>query len=272
MPIVPQERVTMKSNEPLKKRYEAVRARVVAAAARSGRGPDDILLTVVTKFAAIDQIRELIELGHVDFGESRVQNLVQRAAQIEEFLERHRQLRSAKAVNIPDQVRWHMIGHIQRNKVRKVVNVARLIHSVDSLRLAEEIQLVAARRDDPVEVLLQVNTSGERNKSGVAPAAAAHLLEQIDTMLSIRPRGLMCMAPLVDDPELVRPVFERCCELFEEISKSGIGGDRFDILSMGMSNDFEVAIECGANVVRVGTAIFGQPQLPEAQEERPAEV
>ena len=165
-----------------------------------------------------------------------------------------------------------MIGHIQRNKVRKVVNVARLIHSVDSLRLAEEIQLVAARRDDPVEVLLQVNTSGERTKSGVAPAAAAHLLEQIDTMLSIRPRGLMCMAPLVEDPELVRPVFERCCELFEEISKSGIGGDRFDILSMGMSNDFEVAIECGANVVRVGTAIVGQPQSPEAREESPAEV
>ncbi len=178
----------MKSNEPLKKRYEAVRARVVAAAARSGRGSDDVLLTVVTKFAAIDQIRELIELGHVDFGENRVQNLIQRAAQIEEFLQRHRQLRSAKAVNIPDQVRWHMIGHIQRNKVRKVVNVARLIHSVDSLRLAEEIQLVAARRDDPVEVLLQVNTSGEGSKSGVAPAAAAHLLEQIDTMLSIRPR------------------------------------------------------------------------------------
>jgi len=272
MTIASHDQATMRTAEPLRKRYETVRERVAAAAARTGRGAKDILLIAVTKFAAIDQIRELIELGHVDFGENRVQNLVQRAAHIEEFLERHRQLTSAKAVNIPDQVRWHMIGHIQRNKVRKVVNVARLIHSVDSLRLAEEIQLVAARRDDPIEVLLQVNTSGERSKSGVAPAAAAHLLEQIDTMLSIRPRGLMCMAPLVDDPELARPVFERCQELFEEIAKSGIGGERFDILSMGMSNDFEIAIECGANLVRVGSAIFGPPPDPETEAQPPTEA
>jgi pyridoxal phosphate enzyme (YggS family) len=140
-----------------------------------------------------------------------------------------------------------------------VVDLVRLVHSVDSLRLAEEIQMAAARREQPVEVLIQVDTSGERTKFGVAPAASGHLVEQIDTMMTLRPRGLMCMAPMTDDPETVRPVFERCQELLEEIQSNGLGGDHFDILSMGMSNDFEVAIECGANIVRVGSAIFGPP-------------
>ena len=176
-----------------------------------------------------------------------------------EFLKRHRELRGSKPVNLPDRLRWHMIGHLQRNKARKVVDLVRLIHSVDSLRLAEEIQMVAARREQPVEVLIQVDTSGERSKFGVAPAAAGHLVEQIDTMMTLRPRGLMCMAPMTDDPETVRPVFERCRELIEDIRSDGLGGDHFDILSMGMSGDFEVAIECGANVVRVGSAIFGPP-------------
>ena len=156
-----------------------------------------------------------------------------------------------------ERLRWHMIGHLQRNKARRVVDIVRLIQSVDSLRLAEELQVAAYRREEPVEVLIQVNTSGERAKYGIAPAAAAHLVEQIDTMMTLRPRGLMCMAPMADDPETVRPVFERCRELLEEIRSDGLGGDRFDILSMGMSNDFEVAIECGANLVRVGSAIFG---------------
>ena len=115
----------------------------------------------------------------------------------------------------------------------------------------------AARLDEPVEVLVQVNTSGEKSKFGIAPAAARHLIDQIDTMMSIRVRGLMCMAPLVDDPQKARPTFERCRDLFEEIAKDYPSGDRFNILSMGMSNDFEVALECGANMVRVGSAIFG---------------
>jgi pyridoxal phosphate enzyme (YggS family) len=156
-----------------------------------------------------------------------------------------------------------MIGHLQRNKARKIVGQARLIHSVDSLRIAEEIQQCSVRLDEPVEVLVQVNVSGERQKYGVAPAAAAHLLEQIDTMIGIRARGLMCMAPMAEDPQTLRPVFERARELFEEIRRSGAAGERFDLLSMGMSSDFEVAIECGANLVRVGSAIFGNvpPQV-----------
>jgi pyridoxal phosphate enzyme (YggS family) len=260
----------MKGEPTLKQRYEGVRQRIADAAVRSGRRPENIVLTAVTKFASIDQIRELIELGHTDFGENRVQALVQRVAQIDEFLQRHRQLHSSRHVSLPGLLRWHMIGHLQRNKVRKVLDLVRLIHSVDSLRLAEEIQVAAAKREEPMEVLVQVNVSGEKSKHGVAPAAASHLVEQMDTMMSIRPRGLMCMAPLVEDPEQVRPIYERCRELLEDIRSRRLGGDQFDLLSMGMTNDFEVAVECGANVVRVGTAIFGPPSNPDPDDD-PAE-
>jgi PLP dependent protein len=251
----------------LKERYASVKQRIAVAAKKIGRSPDSIVLVAVTKYAAIDQVRELIELGHADLAESQVQNLVQRAAQIGEFVQRVRQLGGAKAANIPKQVRWHMIGHLQRNKVRKVLGLARLIHSVDSLRLAEEIQAMSAKVDEPIEVLIQVNLSGEKSKYGIAPAAAKHLIEQMDTMINIRIRGLMCMAPLVDDPEAVRPIFQRGRELFEDVRRSAAAGEKFDILSMGMSGDFEVAIECGANLVRVGTAIFGEAKSAEAGHE-----
>ena len=255
----------------LKQRYAAVKQRIDAAAQRAGRSGKRVVLVAVTKYAAIDQVRELLELGHVDLGESHVQNLVQRAAQIEEFLQRCRQLGGARAANIPKQVRWHMIGHLQRNKVRKVLGVARLIHSVDSLRLAEEIQAASARVDEPIEVLIQVNVSGEKSKFGIAPAAAKHLIDQMDTMLNIKVRGLMCMAPVAEDPEVVRPVFQRGRELFDDIRRSGAAGERFDILSMGMSTDFEVAIECGSNMVRVGTAIFGESAMEGAGDDPHAE-
>lgn len=241
----------------LEQRLNDVRERIAAAAKRSGRRAEDIILVAVTKNASIDEIRELIELGQVDFGENRVQQLVQRAAQIDEFVQRHRQLRVERGQEIGTAVRWHMIGHLQRNKVRKVLPVARLVHSVDSLRLAEEIQGMAAKFEEPIEVLVEVNVSGEKSKNGVAPAAARHLVEQIDTMLNLRPRGLMCMAPFVEDERITRETFGLCHELYTDIRRAGVGGERFDILSMGMSNDFEMAIECGANIVRVGSAIFG---------------
>jgi pyridoxal phosphate enzyme (YggS family) len=254
------ERETMPGEDSLKSRYEAVRARIADAARRGGRSPDSIVLVAVTKHASIDQIRELVSLGHMDLGENRVQVLSQHAAQLEEYLQRHRELPHARHGEIPKSVRWHMIGHLQRNKVRKVLGQVRLIHSVDSLRLAEEIQAVAsARLKQPAEVLIQVNVSGEKQKFGIAPAACRHLIDQIDTMFNIRVRGLMCMAPFFEDPQRARDVFQRGRELFDEIRRDGAAGGKFDILSMGMSNDYEVAIECGANIVRVGTAIFGEP-------------
>jgi len=254
-----------KNAEPtLKQRYASVRERVAEAARRSGRTPESIMIIAVTKYAAMDQVRELVELGHTDLGENHVQSLVQRAAQIDEFLQRRRQLSSNRGANLPKQIRWHMIGHLQRNKVRKVLGVARLVHSVDSLRLAEEIQAAAGRLEQPVEVLVQVNAFGEKSKFGIAPAAARHLIDQIDTMLHLRVRGLMCMAPETEDQQSLRPVFERTRELFEELRRVGSAGDRFDILSMGMTNDFEVAIESGANMVRIGSAIFGDERAAEA--------
>jgi len=256
MPTAPEKHQQMTAQ--LKDRLADVKKRIAAAAERSGRKAEDIILIAVTKYASIDQVRELITLGHIDFGESRVQNLVQRSAQVEEFLDRHRELARGREAKVPDKIRWHMIGHVQRNKVRKVLPLVRLIHSVDSLRLAEEIQQAASKLDEPVEVLVQVNVSNEQQKSGVAPAAVRHLIDQIDTMMNIRVRGLMCMAPLVDDPTEARPYFELCHELFTDVRRAGAAGERFDILSMGMSHDFEVAIETGANVVRIGSAIFGE--------------
>jgi len=218
----------------------------------------EIIVVAVTKHASIDQIRELIGYGHKDLGENRVQVLVQHAAQVDDYISRHRLRATPDHGGVSGEVRWHMIGTLQRNKARRVLGIARLIHSLDSLRLAEEIQSSShGQMENPVEVLLQVNVSGEKQKSGVAPAAAQHLIDQVFTMMNIRVRGLMCMAPLSDDPETSRPVYTRCHELFSEI-RSSLGPDeRFDILSMGMSNDFEVAIECGSNMVRIGTAIFG---------------
>jgi pyridoxal phosphate enzyme (YggS family) len=247
----------------LSERYASVRERIAAAARRAGTDPRSVVLVAVTKFAEPDQIRELIKLGHADFGENRVQHLIQRAAMIDEWLARQHTLPRAAgapaAPPTPPTVRWHMIGHLQRNKVKKVMEICRLIHSVDSLRLAEEIQALAVKRENPIDVLLQVNITGEESKSGCAPPAAIHLAEQIDTMINVRLRGLMTMAPLSDNPEDARWSFSRCRDLFNEIRDAGISPGHFNILSMGMSNDFEVALEEGSNLVRIGSAIFGEP-------------
>ncbi|MFN0130923.1 MAG: YggS family pyridoxal phosphate-dependent enzyme [Phycisphaerales bacterium] len=254
----------------LRARYEAVRERIAQAARRAGRQPDDICLVAVTKNAEPDQIRSLIAMGQRDFGENHVQSFVQRAAMTEELLARQRVLggggSAAGGASMrlgPGQVRWHLIGHLQRNKVRKAVEFARLIHSVDSLRLAEEIQLSAQKRSEPIEVLVQVNCSGEASKFGCPVAAARHLVEQIDTMVGVRVRGLMTMAAESPDPAVARAAFSQCREIFDEVKKAGVGEGRFNILSMGMSSDFEIAIAEGANIVRVGSAIFGERQTPE---------
>ena len=247
------------SDSTLEQRYQSVKDRIEQAAQRSGRRGSDVVLVVVTKNAGLETIRELMNLGHLDFGESRTGNMVARAAQVQEYVERMRELPRVSSQEAPESPRWHMIGRLQRNKVRKAVESARLIHSVDSMRLAEEIQAQAAKTGEVAEVLVQVNVSGETSKAGIQPAAAQHVIDQINTMLNVRPRGLMCMAPHTDDMDVVRSVFTRCSELYEEMTRLGTGGKRFNILSMGMSNDFEVAVECGANLVRVGSAVVGPP-------------
>lgn len=263
----------------LSERYGEVRRRVAEAAARSGRSERDVLLVAVTKYAEPEDIRTLMELGHEDFGENRVQQLGQRAAMAAEWLDRVRVLdRTGQGRGDGDRPgldpakppRWHMIGHLQRNKARKVVDHVRLIHSVDSLRLAEELQTLLRKTDRRLDVLLQVNIAGEDQKSGCLPAAAPAMAEQIDSMYSLRLRGLMMMAPLSENPEDSRGLFARCRELFEELATAGLGEGAFNLLSMGMSRDFEVAIEEGANVVRVGSALFGERPEPDAAQTDPA--
>lgn len=239
----------------IKERYESVNERIASAANKVGRSASNIHLIAVTKHATVDEVRQLIDLGHSDFGENRLQHFTQLAVQIEEYVGRRKELGEPDLAN---SIRWHFIGHLQRNKCRRVLPLTRLIHTLDSLRLAEEIQEVAEKRNQVIEVLLQTNISRERQKTGIAPAAVGYLLEQLATMPHIKPRGMMCMAPAGEDPEESRPIFTRCQELFEEMKLDKHSGDAFNILSMGMSNDFEIAIECGANIVRVGSALFGE--------------
>ena len=257
----------------LQDRYKKALDAVAAAAAKVRRDPRAVTLIAVTKTATTDQIKQLIELGHLDLGESRVQQLQQRAAQIDEWLIRQQSRELKKPLPPPGAARWHMIGHLQRNKVRSVMSLCSMIHSVDSLRLAEEIHEEAERLrgplppggtpatgagdKKPLQVLLEVNVAGEGSKFGVAVGAALHLAEQIDTMDDVHLIGLMCMAPFSSNPEDARPVFVRLREIFEEIKFRKIGGEKFKHLSMGMSGDYPVAIEEGATMVRLGTAVFG---------------
>jgi PLP dependent protein len=260
-------------------RFKKVQDSIAAAAGKARRDPKNVTLIAVTKSASTEQIKQLVEVGHMDFGESRVQQLQQRAAQIDEWLGRQQARRAAgvgtgasaeKQLPAPGAIRWHMIGHLQRNKVKPVMTLCRVIHSVDSLRLAEEIQEEAERLNTaaggaggaapklpPMQVLLEVNVAGEGTKFGVAVGAAQHLAEQIDTMDELQLVGLMGMAPFSSNPEDARPVFARLREIFEEIKFRKIGGEKFKHLSMGMSGDYTVAVEEGATMVRLGTAIFG---------------
>ncbi|OHB59738.1 MAG: YggS family pyridoxal phosphate enzyme [Planctomycetes bacterium RBG_13_46_10] len=235
----------------ISERVERVQETIKFTAERVGRDPGEVKLVVVTKSATIEDIKEVIRLGFTDIGENRVQQLRRVFEQISESL-CHTQDES----NIPREVRWHMIGHLQRNKVQQVLPIASLIHSVDTLRLAEEINNYAAKLDLRPKVLLQINTSKETQKYGVPVGAATHLAEQIETLPSVALIGLMTMAPLTLNKELIRDCFVRARELFIEMRGEKIVGPQFTELSMGMSSDYEIAIEEGATILRIGSAIF----------------
>jgi PLP dependent protein len=240
----------------LQDRFKKIMDGIATAAGKARRDPKGVTLIAVTKNGSPDQIKQLVELGHLEFAESRVQQLQQRAAQLDEWLLRQ-QGKTEKKLPAVGEVKWHMIGHLQRNKVRPVMQICCAIHSVDSLRLAEEVQDESERLGKIMPVLLEVNVGGENSKFGVAVGAAVHLAEQMDSMDNVHLIGLMCMAPYSKDPEDARPVFVRLREIFEEIRSRRIGGERFKHLSMGMSGDYQVAVEEGATMVRVGTALFG---------------
>lgn len=217
---------------------QSVRQRIERAARRRGRDPRDITLVVVTKNRPVSAIREVIELGITDIGENRVQEIV------------------PKHKAIGDQVKWHFIGHLQRNKVKYILPFVYLIQSVDSIELAAEINKRANKISKVQDILVEVNVSGEATKYGFPAEKVIPATEELRQMGNIRVMGLMMMAPFTDDIELIRPYFARLKELFDDLS--GKEGPNFKMryLSMGMTNDFEVAIEEGSNMVRIGTAIF----------------
>ncbi len=224
---------------------------IAAACARSKRDPQEVRLVVVTKSADLEQIKEVLRLGYSHFGENRVQQLKKVAAQIEQFLQQ-----AGPEEKLPQEIHWHMIGHLQRNKVRPVLPMTTLIHSVDTLRLAEEINAASGKLNLRPRVLLQVNTSNEPQKYGVPVGAATHLAEQIETLPHVELVGLMTMAPLTRNKDVIRTCFVRARELFWEMRGEKIVGKQFTELSMGMSSDYETAVEEGATILRIGSAIF----------------
>lgn len=218
-----------------------IRRQKDAAAKRAGRSGEDILLIAVTKTRTPAEIQEAISHGITDIGENKVQ----------EILNKYGQVRGP--------VRWHLIGHLQTNKVKYIIDKVHLIHSVDSIRLALEIDKRAEAAGLVANVLIQVNAAGEESKSGVAPEEAEPLIRDILAECGhIRIKGLMHIAPFAEDPETVRSYFTEVRMLYDQLAQIRHPGLDFSTLSMGMSNDFCVAIEEGANAIRVGTSIFGE--------------
>ena len=231
-----------------------VEQRIHDACTRFGREPSGVTLVAVTKYASLDLVRLMVDVGFPHLGESRVQELTKRAAMVNEWLSR-RARGAAPAAGRPRPA-WHMIGHLQRNKVRALLPWVDLIHSVDSLRLAEEIDSQSAKLNRVTPIMLEVNAGGEATKQGVAVAAATHLAEQIASLKNVSLCGLMSMAPLTTNETVIRQTFQRARELFEEIVGERLVGPQFRELSLGMSSDFEWGIEAGATYVRIGSALF----------------
>jgi pyridoxal phosphate enzyme (YggS family) len=219
----------------------AVRGRLEQAARAAGRDPDAIRLVAISKTFPADAVRAAIAAGQVDFGENRVQEALQK---IRETAELHS--------------RWHLVGHLQTNKARKVAGPFAYVHSVDSVALLERLdQAAAAERTSP-KLLIQVDLAGEATKFGAAEAALPALFEAAAGLQSAEVVGLMVLPPYAEDPEQARPWFRQLREIRDQLVRAGVPPERLRELSMGMSHDFHVAVEEGATIVRVGTAIFGE--------------
>ena len=219
--------------------YKAVEDKVQKACERAGRARSEVTLIAVSKTKPLSMIEELLPLGVRDFGENKVQEL------------------TAKEEALQKDIRWHMIGHLQTNKVKYIVDKVRLIHSVDSLRLAEAIEKEAEKHNRIVDILLEVNVAEEESKFGLKMPEVIPMAEKVVQLPHIRLRGLMTIAPFVENPEKNRAIFANLHDLYVDIKEKNIDNGTVSILSMGMTNDYEVAVEEGATMVRVGTGIFG---------------
>lgn len=224
----------------LQSQYEEVQKKITVACERCGRDRSQVTLIAVSKTKPVEMLEEVYSLGERNFGENKVQELTE------------------KYETLPKDIRWHMIGHLQRNKVKYIVDKVTLIHSVDSLRLARTISEEAKKRGCTAHILLEVNVAQEESKFGVTVEEAPELAEEIALLPNIQIEGLMTIAPFVENPEENRPVFQKLKKLSVDIAEKNINNVTMAVLSMGMTNDYEIAIEEGATMVRVGTAIFGE--------------
>lgn len=223
----------------IKENLEEVREKIRQACQRSGRREEDVTLISVSKTKPVEMLKEAYEAGSRDFGENRVQEIMEKYGQM------------------PEDVRWHMIGHLQKNKVRQVIDKAVLIHSVDTVELAEQIEKDAAKRDLTVDILLEVNVAEEESKFGFRAEEVEAAVMKIKEFPHVHIKGLMTIAPFVSNSEDNREVFKKLYQLYVDIRSKNIDNVNMSVLSMGMTGDYEVAVEEGATMIRVGTGIFG---------------
>ena len=230
------------AQEQLAARLTAVQERIAAAARNVGRSPDEVKLIAISKTHPASVIRTLIDLGATDLGENRVQEAEDKITEIGR-----------------ETVRWHLVGHLQTNKARRAVSLFEVIHSLDSLDLAKRLnRLCEEEGRETLAVLIQVDLGHEETKSGINESELTHLVDELGPLTHLKLIGLMTLPPFFDDAEQSRPFFRRLRELRDELESRGAFGDRKGELSMGMTHDFEVAIQEGATMVRIGTAIFGE--------------
>ena len=223
----------------LAENLQQVNANIKKACAAVGRAPSEITLVAVSKTKPVSMLQEAYDAGARVFGENKVQ----------EIMDKYDQL--------PSDIQWHMIGHLQRNKVKYIIDKVAMIHSVDSLRLAQTIEQEAAKKELVMPILLEVNVAEEDTKFGLKVEEVLPLLEQISSFSHIQVKGLMTIAPFVENPEENRGIFKKLFEFAVDIDKKNIDNVTMGVLSMGMTGDYEVAVEEGATMVRVGTGIFG---------------
>lgn len=224
----------------LKENLKAVDQEIKEACYRSGRAREDVTLIAVSKTKPVETLQEAYDLGVRVFGENKVQELVD------------------KYEVLPKDIHWHLIGHLQRNKVKYIIDKVDMIHSVDSIRLAETIEKEAAKHNIKVKILIEVNVAKEESKFGIHPEELDAFIEEISHFSHIQVMGLMTIAPFVENAEENRPIFEHLRKLSVDIANKNIDNIIMSVLSMGMTNDYQVAVEEGATMVRVGTGIFGE--------------
>ena len=232
----------------IKENIDGILERIADVCERSGRNPDDITLIAVSKTVNADRAREAVEAGILNLGENRVQELTDKYEKLSDT-----------------EVKWHMIGHLQKNKVKYIIDKVELVHSVESVELANEINKRAEKNNLKVNILVELNIGEEESKFGISEESVYDFVKSLEQFENINVLGIMTVAPLAEDPEEIRWVFKKMKVIFDKLSSMNIKNSNMKFLSMGMTNDFEIAIEEGANIIRIGTAVFGERTYKEEE-------